>query len=177
MSRVVEVTVWQLELRRRPTADSGRPAAPDGVRLRRVSDSDRAALVGEMYRSVGAAWQWCDRVHWTVAEWQDFVDEHQAEVWVVEAGEELIGFFALGIAAENGVDLLYFGLVPEWIGRGIGGWLLDRALDRAWSHGPDRIRLETCSLDAAAALPNYLKRGFEIFREEQVRRELLDGPR
>lgn len=180
MSPVVDVTVRQLELRRRNPIRPIRGApggAPPGVRLRQVSAEDSAAVVGEMYRRVGAAWHWQDRVHWTPSEWESFLMAHHAEVWLAESDGEPAGFFALGRHGGGEVSILYFGLVPDWIGRGAGAWLLDRAIDCAWALGPDRICLETCSLDSPAALPNYLARGFEVRREEQLRREVTDGPR
>ncbi|HET9065170.1 MAG TPA: GNAT family N-acetyltransferase [Gemmatimonadales bacterium] len=176
MSPVVEVTVRQLVLRRRPAPDRPLRAAPDGVRLRRVPDGEQAGVVREMYRRVGAAWHWLDRAHWTVGEWASFLLAKQAEVWLAESGGGAVGFVVLGTQEGDEVEICYFGLVPEWIGRGAGAWLLDRAIDRAWALGPDRLRLETCSLDAPAALPNYLARGFEVRREEQLSREVPDGP-
>ncbi len=176
MSPVVDVTVRQLVMRRRPDPDRVLPETPLGVRLRHVFGEESAALIGEMYRRVGAAWHWRDRVHWTPSEWESFLVDRHAEVWLAELGGEPAGFFVLGQQGGEEVTILYFGLVPEWIGRGAGAWLLDRAIDCAWALGPDRIRLETCSLDAPAALPNYLARGFEVRREEQLQREVSDGP-
>jgi len=40
------------------------------------------------------------------------------------------------------------------------------AIDRAWSYQPERLWLHTCTEDHPKALPNYLKAGFKIFKEE-----------
>jgi hypothetical protein len=37
----------------------------------------------------------------------------------------------------------------------------------AWALAPTRVWLHTCTLDAKAALPNYLARGFRPFKEER----------
>jgi hypothetical protein len=45
--------------------------------------------------------------------------------------------------------------------------LLSRAVETAWSAGPSRVWLHTCTLDHPSALPNYRKRGFRPVRTEQ----------
>lgn len=172
MSPVVEVTVYHLVMRGRPEWSPSDLSGPKGVKFRQVAGSDRAALTQTMYRRVGAAWSWVDRVAWSHAEWEALLAEVDAEVWVVESDAEPIGFTVLARRGGEDVELLYLGLVPEWTGRGIGKWLLRRALDQAWALGPARVRLETCSLDAPAALPNYLAHGFEVRCEERLMREV-----
>jgi GNAT superfamily N-acetyltransferase len=72
------------------------------------------------------------------------------------------------------VEIMYFGLVSAYMGRGLGGWLLTRAVEEAFALGGERVILNTCTLDAPQALPNYLARGFIIVREEQYQVEV--GP-
>ena len=55
--------------------------------------------------------------------------------------------------------------MPTFIGRGLGKAMLSEAANRAWALGASRVWLHTCTLDDAAALPNYLARGFVKFRE------------
>jgi GNAT superfamily N-acetyltransferase len=66
------------------------------------------------------------------------------------------------------VELVQFGLTPEFIGQGLGKFFLQWAIDRAWGYGPRRLWLHTCTLDHPAALPNYLKAGFRIYKEERT---------
>ena len=51
-------------------------------------------------------------------------------------------------------------------GKGLGGLLLTEAIRRAWDFGASRVWVQTCTQDAPTALPNYLARGFRIFKEE-----------
>lgn len=44
------------------------------------------------------------------------------------------------------IELNYFGLMPEFIGKKIGGYLLQWAIDKAWSYHPKRFWVNTCSL-------------------------------
>ncbi len=66
------------------------------------------------------------------------------------------------------VEIAYFGLIPEYIGRGLGPALLDWALERAWSRRPRRVWLHTCSLDHPKALAVYRQAGFEEFDRQVV---------
>jgi len=66
------------------------------------------------------------------------------------------------------VEIAYFGLLPEFVGRGLGGHLLSVAVERAFESGARRVWLHTCTRDNPAALPNYLKRGFLPFRTEPL---------
>jgi GNAT superfamily N-acetyltransferase len=62
--------------------------------------------------------------------------------------------------------MLDAGLLLEFLGQRLGKQLLSFAIDRAWEQGANRVWLHTCTLDNAAAMPNYLKRGFVAFKQE-----------
>ena len=65
------------------------------------------------------------------------------------------------------MEIAYFGLLPEFLGKGLGKLLLTLAVTEAWDSGARRVWLHTCTLDDPAALPNYLRRGFRKFKEER----------
>ncbi len=46
-------------------------------------------------------------------------------------------------------------------------WVMTVAAEQAWSVGANRVWLHTCTLDDAAAMPNYLRRGFKPFKAER----------
>ena len=62
--------------------------------------------------------------------------------------------------------------MPEFIGQGLGKWFLQWTIDKAWSYRPKRFWLHTCTLDHPAALSNYLKAGFTLFKQEAMLRKL-----
>ena len=72
------------------------------------------------------------------------------------------------------MEIAYFGLRPEFFGRGIGKAMLTRAAEEAWALGAKRVWLHTCTLDSTHALPNYLARGFTQFRQESFTADLPD---
>ena len=77
------------------------------------------------------------------------------------------GYFELERHADDSAEIAYLGLLPEFRGRGLGGFLLSEAVREAWATGASRVWLHTCTLDSPAALPNYLARGFRPFKEER----------
>ena len=75
------------------------------------------------------------------------------------------GYFELRREGDD-VELVYFGLLRHYHGRGLGGHFLTQAIQRAWEGTTRRVWVHTNTLDHPAALPNYLKRGFKIFKTE-----------
>jgi GNAT superfamily N-acetyltransferase len=76
------------------------------------------------------------------------------------------GYFELRRCEDGSTEIAYFGLLPEFKGRGFGKHLLTLAAQTAWARGARRLWLHTCTLDDPAALPNYQKRGFRPFKQE-----------
>ena len=81
------------------------------------------------------------------------------------------GFFLLEDAEDGTVDLAYFGMVPEAIGKGLGAWLLKTAILTAWDRpNTQRLTVNTCTLDHPRALATYQKHGFQpVGREDKTR--------
>lgn len=169
MTRTVPVQVTYLEMRAAPPGPP--PSDPPGVTLELVAPPAAAATAARLYREVGAAWHWRDRLPWSAEQWEAALLAEGVALWVArEAGRE-IGYVELARSGDE-VEIRYFGLVPTAMGRGLGRWLLERAITLAWTDGAARVVLNTCSLDGPAALPNYLARGFTVVREEHQLREL-----
>lgn len=72
------------------------------------------------------------------------------------------------------VELAYFGLIPEFIGRGLGWYFLHWAIERAWFQGAGRLWVHTCNLDHPRALMTYQRAGFVPYRHEDSE---IDDPR
>jgi ribosomal protein S18 acetylase RimI-like enzyme len=171
--RIARVSVRRthLELRARGDLRPARaPAEQVDHRLRRPIAPDEYL---ELYRLVGGPWLWRDRLAWSTADLERYLESPDVYVWVARVGGEQAGYFELRRHLDRTVEVMYFGLAPAFIGRGLGGWLLTRTAEEAFALGASRIVLNTCTLDAPQALPNYLARGFTIVREDQY---LLDVP-
>jgi len=94
------------------------------------------------------------------------------ELHVLHVDGRSAGFAELDRRQPNEIELAQFGLIREFIGQGLGKWFLQWTIDKAWSYGPKRFWLHTCTLDHPNALPNYRKAGFVLYKQEAIRREL-----
>ena len=128
--------------------------------LERVDDP---ALGRWFYERIGERHQWVDRLEWPDERWEEWA--RTAEAWMASVAGERAGYFSLRLH-DDPVEIDIFGVLPEHQGSGLGGELLTRALRRGLELG-DRVWLHTCSLDAPAALPNYLARGMRVVRTEE----------
>jgi GNAT superfamily N-acetyltransferase len=153
-----------------PAADPGEPP-----RLERLEECP-GSFFRYLYAEVGRAYHWTDRLAWT----DDQVGSHLADpdvsLWLLSSRGAPAGYFELRRHQDRSVEIAYFGLLPEFVGRGWGGYLLTLAVRSAWGLEPERVWLHTCTLDHAAALPNYLKRGFRPVRQEVYTAHLPGAP-
>jgi len=123
-------------------------------------------LFRKLYAEIGRAFGWTDRLTWTDEDVGRHLDNPRVSIWLLSWEDRPAGYFELREHDDNSVEIAYFGLLPHFIGRGWGKYLLTCAARAAWNLGPKRIWLHTCTLDHPAALPNYLQRGFQRTREE-----------
>jgi GNAT superfamily N-acetyltransferase len=119
-----------------------------------------------LYREVGRFYHWIDRLGWSDEEVREHLAQPGLSLYVMYSGGAPAGYFELQQHEDGSTEIAYFGLVPEYIGRGLGRRLLNAAIERAWETGASRVWLHTCTLDDPAAMPNYLKRGFKPFKQE-----------
>jgi GNAT superfamily N-acetyltransferase len=164
------VTRTYLELRRSSQLNAGRPLSQPIALARRHLIT--AAEYRALYDLVGERWLWRDRRIWSDQELDSYLGSPQVHVWSAVHDNETAGYFELQRRDEQVVEIMYFGLAPRFIGRGLGGWLLTRAAEEAFALGAECITVNTCTLDSAHALPNYLARGFRIVREERYQADL-----
>lgn len=118
------------------------------------------------YTAVGGDWFWIDRLPWTYDQWWAYLDRSEVETWMALVSGTPAGYFELESQSGSQVEVAYFGLLPQFIGHGLGSYLLTVAVERAWQMGASRVQLDTCTLDHPNALGNYQRRGFQIYKEE-----------
>lgn len=136
-----------------------------GLRLDRLEPSG-VALYRRLYEGVGGPYHWFERRGWDDAILRAHLARAVIEVQVLSHCGSVAGYFELERHDDASVEIVYFGLLPVFHGRGFGKHLLTLAVERAFASGASRVWLHTCSLDAAAALPNYERRGFRAYRWE-----------
>ncbi len=116
------------------------------------------------YKEVGKLWKWTDRLSWTEDEWNKWVESENVQTWVLHLRGTPAGYFELD-SQDGNVEVSYFGLLPQFLEKGLGGGFLTAAVDKAWKMGALRVWVHTCSFDHPNALKNYKARGFQIYSE------------
>jgi GNAT superfamily N-acetyltransferase len=124
-----------------------------------------------LYNSVGRDWNWTSRGRLADPELARLIQDPQEEMHVLFVEGVPAGFAELDLRVAGEIELVQFGLVPEFIGQGLGKYFLQWTIDRAFSHRPRRFWLHTCTDDHPTALPNYLKSGFAVYRTEMKERK------
>ena len=121
----------------------------------------------EMYFRVGEHWRWIDKQPWMDDEWREWTQ--QVQTFAAYSDDQIAGYYELRQDDKGGVEIAYFGLLPEFIGRGLGGALLTSAIEQAWKMAPvlERVWVHTCNRDHPQALANYQARGMSIYKIEQ----------
>ena len=125
-----------------------------------------------LYNTVGRQYYWYSRGKMSDAELASVLASPLNEVHVLYVDGTPAGFAELDRRLEGEIELVQFGLMPEFIGQGLGKWFLHWTVDRAWSYQPRRFWLHTCTLDHPAALPNYLRAGFTLYKTDTIQRDV-----
>lgn len=171
------VTTWYLQMLH---PQDLRPArAPEPEPLLMQACYPLPMLNRFLYTAVGGHWLWRDRLSWSYARWQQWLNRPELETWVLYVDGTPAGYVELERQDDDAVEIAYFGLMREFCGRGLGGHLLSRSIARAWAMGARRVWVHTCSWDGPAALANYEARGLQRYHQEtrlQQRPEQADGP-
>lgn len=108
------------------------------------------------------------------------------ETWVAYDRGTPAGYVELSAQDDGVAEVAYFGLLPAFRGRRIGGHLLSYGTARAWDLAgrwpglaeTKRVWLHTCSKDGEHAMDNYQRRGFKLFdtKVEEEREVATPGP-
>ncbi|WP_328332766.1 MULTISPECIES: GNAT family N-acetyltransferase [unclassified Streptomyces] len=180
--RTVTVTTWYLE--QTSPADL-RPAAEPAGDIRIVrAEVPSPEFSRYLYASVGGDIRWTDRLSMPYAQWQELLARPGTETWVAYDRGTPAGYVELCAHDDGAVEIMYFGLIPAFRGRRIGGHLLTYGIRRAWDladrtpgrAATERVWVHTCSKDGAHAMDNYLSRGFRLFRTETEEEPDVETP-
>jgi len=172
---LLRFTVTFLEMTERPTMPP--PPVPTRSKvalLRAVKPT--VAFYRFLYERVGMSWLWWERQKLDDESLAQIVQDEAVEVYVLYVEGVPAGFAELDCRDTPDVALAYFGLMPEFIGQGLGPYLLYSAIDIAWSqHQPARLTVNTNTLDHPRALPLYQRFGFQPVRRQEE--EVIDPRR
>ena len=123
------------------------------------------------YKSIGKNCQWVDRLVWTDLNWTKYVSNERLFTYVLKNKEEIVGYFELLFNKDKKEsEIAYLGILEEYFGKKLGGYLLSEAIKFSLNLGSVRVWVHTCSLDHKNALLNYKSRGMKIFKSEILSR-------
>ena len=121
------------------------------------------------YKRIGKNCHWTDRLIWSNLNWIDYVSNEKLSTYILKNKEEIAGYFELIIDHNiKEIEIAYFGILEEYYGKKLGGYLLSEVIKNSFSKGATRLWAHTCSLDHKNALKNYLARGMKIFKSETL---------
>ena len=170
-SRIIlkPVQVTFLEMHERPAA------APAPFFQTRFEQLPRPIAVSDYrsyYYGVGKQWYWLDRMVMDDTALDQKINASNVEIFVFYVDDQPAGF-AEFVLEKDYVEILYFGLLPAYVGKGYGNQFLQTVIQHAWSYQPQHIQLNTCSLDHPNAMNVYKKAGFKEVRTATEDRRIL----
>jgi ribosomal protein S18 acetylase RimI-like enzyme len=126
-----------------------------------------------LYKQIGQKYFWKDRLEWSNKNWIEYVSDEKLSTYVLKNNKEIVGYFELIFhKTKEEVEIAYFGILEDYFGKKLGGYLLSQAIKKAFELNIKRVWLHTCSLDHKNALKNYLSRGMAIFKSEILKTKI-----
>ena len=143
-----------------------RPINSPSLKVKKIDDFQ---LNKFFYKQIGKKHNWKDRLIWEDKDWINYLSNKKIYTFVLKNKDELIGYFELILHKEKKEsEIAYFGILEEFIGNKIGGFLLSEAIKVSFSLKAECVWVHTCSLDHPNAIKNYIARGMQIFKQEEV---------
>ena len=138
----------------------------DNLFLQKVDPPD-FQLNKFFYKEIGKKHRWVDRLVWSDKNWNDYLNTIGISTYILKYDEDLVGYFEQ-IFHKNDfeIEIAFFGILEEYIGRKLGSYLLSEAIKKSFERGSKRVWVHTCSLDHKNALSNYISRGMQIYKTE-----------
>lgn len=167
----LDVVITYLEMTEQPT----RPTVPMplGSYALLKLENPPVGYYRYLYNTVGEPWFWWERRQMDDATLAPLIQDPDIDIYVIHAGGVPAGYAEFNRKNLPVVGINYFGLAPEFIGRGLGKYFMNWAVDQAWSYpGTEKITVDTCSLDHPRALATYQQAGFKPVR--QVSKRIID---
>jgi len=149
--------------------DELRPGQPV-PRLILATGGDLAVVQATIVR-VGTPYRWPSAT-WTDAAWAQWFADPGRQDFLLRLDDGVVGIVETMVHPPDEVEIVSFGLLPEYVGTGLGGHALTLAVRLAWSldhpalDAVRRVWLHTSTLDHPNALANYLARGFRPYRTQ-----------
>jgi ribosomal protein S18 acetylase RimI-like enzyme len=149
----------------------------DFKEVKRLSEDYSVELVNPKYFQLNKFFykiivknsNWDDINLWTEFDWKKYISYEKLSTYILKNKDEIAGYFELLFNKDTKeAEIAYFGILEEYFGRKMGGYLLSEAIKLSFNLGCMRVWVHTCSLDHKNALLNYQSRGMKIFKSETL---------
>jgi GNAT superfamily N-acetyltransferase len=162
-SKRIPTVVTFLEMNGRPTAMT---AVPRGKIAIIRAEHPPVHFYRYLYDTIGRDYFWVDRKKVDDKQLASIIQDPLVELYVLHVDGNPAGMAELDFRRHDIGQLAYFGLLPEFIGRGLGMFFLHQADLLAWSKPIDKLLVNTCTLDHPRALPMYQRAGYVPYARE-----------
>ncbi len=169
----LRMVVTYLEMRAPPGGAVVHPPQAHKLALLRA-EKPTVSFYRYLYNTVGESWLWYERRAMDDAAIAAIIHDPKVEISVLYVDGVPAGFVELDRRQADEVEIAFFGLMPEFIGRGFGRYFLAWTVDAAWIGGGERVWVHSCNFDHPKALQAYQRAGFAPYKQEE---EIIDDPR
>ncbi len=166
----IAAVVTYLEMRQPPAPPT---STESEFLVRRIKHPD-LDWYRALYRRIGEPWLWFSRLRASDDELRATLEDPAIDIFVLSHAGEDHGLLEFDRRRMPDIEIAFFGVTPEMIGKGAGRALLAHCLPLAWEHKPQRVWLHTCTSDHPSALAFYRKFGFVPYQRAI---EIADDPR
>ncbi|MEX2298780.1 MAG: GNAT family acetyltransferase [Dongiaceae bacterium] len=168
----IPVVITYLEMTQKPAHET-LPMPPGKVALLRAEHMP-IAMFRYLYGAVGGPWFWWERCLMSDEEIATIIHDPQVELYLLHVDGCPAGYAEIDRRKDGIVNINHLGLLPDFIGRGYGQFLLRQSIETAWMTDPERVTVDTCTLDHPGALPAYQRAGFTPYAQKRME---IDDPR
>ena len=165
----LEVVLTRLEMRAAPKRRN-LPAPPGKLALLRA-EKPTVSFYRYLYNTVGERCFWWERRPIADNRLKSELQNRAIEIYVLYVNGVPAGFSELDmrdVGTTGDCELTRLGLIPEFMHRGYGRYLLTWTVDAAWRHDPGRIVATVRSLDDPRAAALFQWAGFVLSGQQKT---------
>ncbi|TLX78236.1 GNAT family N-acetyltransferase [Labilibacter sediminis] len=169
--KIVHSKVYFLKMKENPALNI---AVKNNTSIEKIESEISTEEYRKLYLSVGENLNWLDRIFMDDTQLYHKINSSKTHIYKFTIDKQHAGYCEL-IECDKYVEILYFGLTPDFVGKGYGQYFLNKTIELAWSYSPQWVQLNTCDLDHPNALSTYKRVGFEHYKtiEEEKKTKSL----
>ena len=170
---MTEKLCWRVTYMTREIPPEEKPSPVSGITFNQNADISVDAY-RNLHRMVGENWLWWERLALDDVALSKLIFHPHTYIYSLCADGELAGFVEIDCSKAKAPAIRYFGLMPDFIGKRLGSFMMESLLYRVWQSPVRQVTLDTCDLDHPAAIKFYRR---HQFRETSTAVHSAEDPR